>query len=177
MYTKATKKMGIWRHSHNSASSFRPVPTQGLVLALGAMAFFTWLVFFLVLKIRGDFFLIESSPVELLKAPSKGGYFFESRRAALAVAILPAPQGKLRFLFDTGESFVMPGKDMELTRFVAKRADAIELMAMLTMVPRNAAARVHIWPDRRLHFADLDKAIKILSRLGFDDFDIAVDGG
>ena len=174
MFTTATKNFGIWRSTHPIQARHAGKPTFGILVALGICAFVGWLVFFLALKIRGDFFLLETADLSLARLSAKKTEgLFDNRRAAVGMGLKKLESGKIQMLFDSGETFLFPDQNSDVLAFLQERTNNMELLSMLTLTRDPAMARVQLWPDSRLTFDELNGVVETFSRFGFDDFDVA----
>ena len=176
MFTLATQQFGTWRENHPIRRRFAGKPTGGFVLALSAAALVSWMVFFIIWKVRGDFYLVENSLVPLVEVSATTPGLLSNRPAAISLAITSSAgeASEASLLFDNGRVFRFPSDEKEISRYLDERIDTIEYIAMLTMHAGDAVSRAQIWPDKNLSPQTLNALLKLLANKGFDDFDIAV---
>jgi hypothetical protein len=179
VFTRATQNFGTWRDSHVVRRRYLSRSTGGFVLALSAAALVAWLVFVIIWRVRGDYYLVENSLVPLSQVSSQTQGLFGARRAAVSLAVFAPANGgaDATVLFEDGRIFKFPSGEKDLSSYIESRADTIEYIAMLTMHADEAVSRVQLWPDKALSPQLLDALIRVLSSKGFDDFDIAVRAG
>lgn len=179
MFTRSTQQFGTWRDNHPIRRRFAGRPTGGFVLALSAAAVVSWLVFFIIWKVRGDFYLIENALVPLAEVSSTTPGLLSHRPSAISVAVTVSSENpsEASLLFESGRVFSFPSDEKELEEYLDDRVDSIEYIAMLTMRTDEAVARAQIWPDKNISPQMLRAVIKLLADKGFDDFDIAVRSG
>ena len=173
MFTKATQNFGNWRSDHRSAGEPNPMANMSLLVALGACAFVCWIVFFVSLKIRSEFFVIENQKIELHKIASFGQAFSKERPAALKLGVVPSGSEELMLFFESGEVFKFPAEQQKIANHIQKRINEMMLTGLLTLIASPAISRVQLWPDVKTSDSDLQSLTNYLVNLGFDDFDIA----
>lgn len=176
MFTQGTRQFGVWKMGHPSVSRYAGRPTQALLLAYGVCAFLTWFLFILTLKIRGDFFLVESMnlPLERVDAPPQSGK--TATRGSLTIAIRPENDGRdVRAVIDSGESFFLPGDLPAMETFLRQRVNEIELVALLRREISPGIGTADLWVDRRVGATVLQPLTNLLVSLGFDTLRYAVD--
>jgi hypothetical protein len=145
-------------------------------MAYGFCAFLMWFIFILTLKIRGDFFLIESLNVPLHQVTSE--YVVKSLRSpsSLSLAVRPAGvDGKQRAVLDSGHSFLIPDELAEFESTLQKRVSDIELTALLKKRLIAGLGTADVWVDRSVSLTDVQPLAKSLVRSGFDTLRYAVD--
>lgn len=173
MYTHATRHFGIWRDTHASRSRYGGPPAAGLIMGLATCAFVGWLIFFLSLKIRTDYFLLENSGLRLAKVKATDPVYFKQRPAAVSLGVVKLGPNRFRFLFDSGEVLEFPAQRDKLSGVLRKKTQDIVTLALLTKSHETALGRVQIWPDVSVGFDELRFIMNALSEFGFDDFDFA----
>jgi hypothetical protein len=179
VFTRATQNFGTWRDSHSVRRRYLSRPTGGFVLALSAAALVAWIVFLIVWRVRGDYYLVENSLVPLTQISSQTPGLMGARRAAVSLAVFAPTNGgaDATVLFEDGRIFKFPAAESDLSAYIDSRADTVEYIAMLTMRTDDVVSRVQLWPDRALSPKLLDALIRVFASKGFDDFDIAVRAG
>lgn len=178
MFTQGTKQFGIWRTGHPSVARHAGRPTQAILLAYGFCAFLTWMIFILTLKIRGDFFLIESMNLPLHQVAEKGAMKQESIPVGMVLAIRPTQDpASMKIVFDSGESFLWPSGSAQVEQFLRKRIGDIELIALLRRKVTPGMGVVDLWVDSRIPMSQVQPFAGSLVRLGFDTLRYAVDVG
>jgi hypothetical protein len=143
---------------------------------MGMLAFVAWLTFFLVFKIRGDFYFFETSELNI---PDATGFKETTlvrthRTPAAAVGVMRNASGQLNLIFDDGKTFLFPQQKALLERHVKKRAQRLELTAMLTKSPTRTIGRMQIWADASISFAVIREVMVVFTHMGFDEFDFAM---
>ena len=175
MFTEGTKQFGIWRAGHPSLNRYAGRPTQAILLAYGFCAFLTWLIFILTVKIRGDFFLIESMNIPLHSVVMNSVEPVAPFNSALSLAVREAGEaGKSRLVFDTGESFLIPDEQESVKKFIEARVDQIELTALLKKELSPHLGRAVLWVDRRVPLESVRPLTRSLVNAGFDRLSFAV---
>lgn len=175
MFTVATRHFGVWRENHVSRRRYAGSPTYGLAFALGVGAFVAWLVLFLVLKIRTEFFLVESAPFPLVELQGSESSLSPAQPVSLVAALLPGENpGTVHLVFGEGQHFLFPEERETLLKFLSERQKRIEYLSMLTLSLSPAVSRVQLWPARGVGGAELEKVVALFSRFGFDAVDVAV---
>jgi hypothetical protein len=176
MFTEGTRQFGIWKVGHPSKSRHSGRPTQAILLAYGFCAFLTWFIFIFTLKIRSDFFLVESLSLPLHTVTS--GYRAKSVTypASLTLGVRPSGiEGKQRIIFDSGHSFLFPDERTQLETAIRNRVSDIELTALLKKKLSAGLGTVDVWVDRRVSLKEVQPLAKTLVRSGFDTLRYAVD--
>lgn len=176
MFTRATRNFGVWRADHPATLGQGLGSSFTLVLAMATLAFAAWLTFFLVFKIRGDVYFFETSNIEIPDATEfKGSQILQNPRpAAVTVGILRNRSGQVTLLFDDGRSFHYPSQHKMVATYMRKRAQQLELTAMLTKSTSSSIGRMQIWSEKSLSFSVLQELTQVFSRMGFDEFDVAM---
>ena len=143
---------------------------------MGTLAFVAWFTFFLVFKIRGDFYFFETAEIAIPDASSfKGAPILQPyRQPAAAVGVLRTTEGRIALVFDDGKAFYYPEQSTAVAEYVRKRAQRLELMAMLTKAPSRTIGRLQIWADSALSFALMRELTSVFAGMGFDEFDFAM---
>ena len=143
---------------------------------MGTLAFVAWFTFFLVFKIRGDFYFFETAEIAIPDASAfKGTPILNPyRQPAAAVGVLRNTQGRIVLIFDDGKAFLYPEQSSEVATHVRKRTQRLELMAMLTNAPSRTIGRLQIWADSALSFALIRELTAVFAGMGFDEFDFAM---
>jgi hypothetical protein len=177
MFTQGTKQFGIWKIGHPSGSRYSGRPTQSLLLAYGCCTFITWLILILSLKVRGEFFLIESLNVPLHRTTAGVIPKSEAPPASVSVVVRPAERGNhsLRLIFDDGQTFFVPEEISAAEKYLRTRVDAIELGAMLKKVVSPHLGTVDFWVDQRTSMQAVQPVSKLFVQLGFDTVRYVVD--
>lgn len=175
MFTQATREFGVWKSTHPSHGRHTGSPTTALVVAFGMCAFVCWLVFFLALKIRGQFFVLENNGLRLMQVSRNSGALFEGRQAALRFGVRDAGHDGVELLFESGEILRHPEQEGEIRSLALRRVREMELTGMLTLVASPAIGRLQIWPEQGISPAKMSGLLRFLASLGFEDFDIAME--
>jgi hypothetical protein len=177
MFTQGTKHFGTWRVGHPSLNRHTGRPTQAILLAYGFCAFLTWLIFILTLKIRGEFFLIEGLNLPLHDSPVQFTKPLPVRPVGLSLAVRAVREsGKARVVFDTGESFLLPDEKPLVVVFLEKRAEQMELSAMLRKKISPGMSSAVLWVDKNVPLESVQPLAKSLVNVGFDTLNYAVTG-
>ncbi|NBW80994.1 hypothetical protein EBR21_04490 [bacterium] len=178
MFTQGTKQFGIWRTGHPSVARHTGRPTQAILLAYGFCAFLTWLIFILTLKIRGDFFLVESMEFPLHKVTAESFSPQPATPVGLTLAVRRANEtGSMRIVFDSGEAFLWPAQSAMVEQFLRNRVDDIELSALLRKRVSPGIGTADLWVDAQVPMSLVQPFARILVDLGFDTLRYAVDTG
>ncbi|MEN9530096.1 MAG: hypothetical protein RI932_1969 [Pseudomonadota bacterium] len=176
MFTEGSKQFGVWRGGHPSLNRHVGRPTQALLLAYGLCAFLTWMIFILTLKIRGEFFLIESMNLPLHTVSGESAKPMPMRSVGLSIAIRStAVPGNSRVIFDTGESFLLPEEKSVVREFLDRRVESMELSAMLRKKIIPGLGTVVLWVDKGVTLESVQPLAKDLISVGFDTLNYAVD--
>ena len=177
MFTRSTRDFGIWKGDHPSHRRHTGSPTSAVVTALGICAFVCWLVFFLSLKIRGEFFVLENEGLKLAKVDAHAVPLKEERPAALRFGVRKhaTPGEGLTLLFESGRVFRFPREEAELKALIEERTGEMERTGLLTLVANPALSRAQIWPEAGIPPSDMRALMGFLTSLGFDDFDVAME--
>ena len=173
MYTRGSQNFGIWRDSHASKRSVTGVPTAGLITALSISAFVAWLIYFLAIKIRTDYYILENSGLNLPKINVNEKFLSKARPMTAAVGIYKLGDKKFRFIFDSGESFEFPYESAAILKMMEKKANAVLTITMLTLTRSEHLGRVQLWLDQNVSFKDTQYIANFFTEIGFDDIDIA----
>lgn len=176
MYTKASRHFGIWRNSHSSQKLRTGSQSYLLVLGFGICAFVSWFVFFIVFKIRGEFYFFETSNLDIPVATqmASDSLYFTYRNPAAAVGIVEDEAGGISLIFDDARVFSYPEQREDLEVYVRDRSKKLELISMLTKSPSRTIGRVQFWVERDVHFKIFHEIVNVFSQFGFDDFDLAL---
>ena len=90
MFTHATKKFGVWKEENENNVMRYKINSRQIVFALGMAAFISWILFIITIRVRQEFFLIESSARSHMKLKNikdmNSGFFFRERKAVLTHA-------------------------------------------------------------------------------------------
>lgn len=179
MFTQATKKFGVWKEERKNNLILYRVNSRQIMFSLGMAAFISWLSFIIAIKVRQEFFLIESAPKTYIKLNDikniDTGFFFKERKSALAIYISMDKSNNLKVIFDTGKGFILPNQATSFLDYFEDRRQNIMLTSMLMRVKDRSISRIKIWADKRVSFKNLRYIVKIFSQFGYDDFDFAVE--
>jgi hypothetical protein len=176
MFTEGSRQFGVWRGGHPSLNRHSGRPTQALLLAYGICAFLTWMIFILTLKIRGEFFLIESMHLPLHMVSGESAKPMPARSVGLSIALRStAVPGQSRVVFDTGESFLFPDEKAVLKSFLNQRVESMELSAMLRKKIMPGLGTAVIWVDKGVTLESVQPLARDLISVGFDTLNYAVD--
>lgn len=179
MFTQGTKHLGIWRAGHPSLNRHTGRPTQAILLAYGFCAFLTWFIFIITLKIRGEFFLVESLSVPLHSIAADGGGGGGASHVpspeSTSLAIRPSgSKGQLRVILDTGDTFLIPQERSAFESYLVKRAERIELSAMLSKSAGAGRSTAVFWVDEAVSLSDASTLARLVVRTGYDTIQYAV---
>jgi hypothetical protein len=176
MYTRSSRHYGVWRSSHPSQKLRAGSQNYLLVLGFGICAFVSWLIFFTVFKIRGEFYFFETSNLDIPVATQMASdtIYFSYRNPAAAVGILEDESGGISLIFDDARVFSYPQQRVDLENYVRERSKKLELITMLTKSPSRTIGRVQFWVERDVHFSMFHDILNVFSQFGFDDFDLAL---
>ncbi|MES2614012.1 MAG: hypothetical protein V4591_01200 [Bdellovibrionota bacterium] len=176
MFTTATKNFGVWKEDKKANKISYALTFQQFLFSLSVMAFIVFLAFIVVVKIRQEFFLIESSPVELFKDKSiDHNFFIPERKAAVSIFIKKEKNNLLHIYFESGESFLIPQDSKDFISYLKKRQKNIIYMAMVLRINDEQNSRVRVWPEKNITFEDIRLIMKIFSQYGFNSFDFGVE--
>jgi hypothetical protein len=179
MFTQATKKFGVWKEEkENNLIRYR-INSRQIIFALSMAAFISWISFIIAIKVRQEFFLIESAPKTYMKLNSikniNTGFFFKERKSALAVYISMDKSNNIKVIFDSGKGFILPNQAASFLDYFEDRRQNIMLTSMLMRIEDRSISRIKIWTDTSVSFKNVRYIVKIFSQFGYDDFDIAVE--
>ncbi len=151
-------------------------PTYGLIMSFGACAFVSWFIFFIVFKIRGEFYFFETSNLDIPVATQAAhpDLYFPYRAPAAAVGIIENDDGQISLVLDDAQVFLYPRDRLEIERYVRERSKKLELITMLTKSPSRTIGRVQFWVEREVNFKVFHEVVNLFSAFGFDDFDLAL---
>ena len=176
MFTSATKNFGVWKEERRANKISYYLASIQFVVALSVVAFIVFLTFIVVVKIRQEFFLIESAPVFLFKAKnSDSSFFIPERPSALSAFIKKYKKNLLHVYFESGVSFIIPNESKKFVAYLEKRKRNIIYMAMVLRINGEQNSRVKIWTEKNISFEDIRLIMKIFSQYGFDSFDFGVE--
>jgi hypothetical protein len=176
MFTEGTRQFGTWKIGHPSVRRYTGRPTQALLLSYGLCAFVTWLIFILTLKVRGEFFLIESMNLPLHSVSSKVAQAKPVGEASLSLALQAiGKEGEFRVVFDTGDSFLIPTQRDRFANYLSRRTADMELSALIQKQVGLGFGTAILWVDRRLAFDAVAPVSEELVRVGFDTLAYAVE--
>lgn len=156
----------------------RSVLNFQIIFPLCTLAFVVWLIFLISVKVRQEFFAIETSSIELFDAENvKANALSPERSAALSAVILKnsEEQRSLKVIFSTGQGFDLPKQAESFEKFIEKKKNNILLTALLVRVKDPSVSRVKLWKEDQVSFQDMRLVMNIFSKFGFDDFDLAVE--
>ena len=175
MFTQGTRHFGTWRSGHPSLNRHTGRPTQAILLAYGFCAFLTWFIFIITLKVRGEFFLVESLNFPLHGISAQGSPSQVPSPNSTSIAIRPtAVSSQFRIIFDTGETFLVPSQQKEFEKHLEKRASQIELTTMLSKRAELGRSTAVLWIDRSVALSSVSSVAKTFVRTGFDTIQYAV---
>lgn len=176
MFTEGTRQFGVWKSGHPSTKRYFGKPTQALLLAYGFCAFLVWIMFILILKVRGEFFLIESLKVPLHRVSLQRQTIEQQHTSAVSMAVRRGHDASsLHVIFDSGELFRLPADYKEVEKFLITRASEIELTALLKKKLSPGCATADVWVDQHVPIKDARPLADLLVRVGFDTLRFAVD--
>ncbi|MEY4065250.1 MAG: hypothetical protein RIR26_1458 [Pseudomonadota bacterium] len=176
MFTEGTRQFGTWKNGHPSVRRYTGRPTQALLLSYGLCAFVTWLIFILTLKLRGEFFLVESMNLPLHFVSGSAAQAKLEGEAGVSLALQATGKNDgFRVVFDTGESFLMPEESTLLSSYLTKRTEAMEVSAILQKRVSAGFGTAALWVDRRISFDSVAPVSDALVRSGFDTLAYAVE--
>jgi hypothetical protein len=176
MFTAATKNFGVWKEWRKANIISHYLASIQFVVALSIVAFIIFLTFIVVVKIRQEFFLVESAPIHLFKNKAKNSQFFLTERpSALSIFIKKDKNNLLNVHFDSGRSFVIPQESKEFVAYLEQRKRSIIYMAMVLRMNSEQNSRLKIWSEEKITFEDIRLIMKIFSQYGFDSFDLGVE--
>jgi hypothetical protein len=176
MFTAATKNFGVWKESRGSTRRSFLIFQNQFLYCLGFSAFLVFLTLILCVKIRQEFFFIESSPITIFKnSKLNANYLLPERASAMSIYLKKTSEGSLKLYFDKGERFVLPEESDEFLTYLKERKKTIVYLGMLMRMNGDQNSRVKILTDKNIHFKDLRSIMNIFAQLGFDSFDIGVE--
>jgi len=172
MFTTLSKNFGIWRENHTSQIGYPYKFLQLFTFSVFISSFILGLLVIVALKIKNDFFLIQSSRIELHAMPNSSN-LFSNRNSAITLALITSDKGT-QIIFDEGYSFIYPEHTDKIKKYLLTRKLNFEYTFLLAKTPIEFAKRAQIWPHREISFNTLQEILALLTLSGFDDFDIAV---
>lgn len=171
-----TKNFGVWKEDRKSNMISYYLASIQFVVALSVMAFIVFLTLIVVVKIRQEFFLIESAPVYLFKDKTVDpSFFIPERPAAMSIFIKKDAHNRINIFFENGPSFDLTTDSKKFLSYLEKRKENIIYMAMLMRINAEQNSRIKIWTQRSVTLQDVKFIMKIFSQFGFDSFDIGVE--
>ncbi len=175
MFTEGTRQFGTWRSGHPSLNRHTGRPTQAILLAYGFCAFLTWFIFIITLKVRGEFFLIESLSFPLHTIAADGSASQVPSPNSTSIAIRPdAATSQLRVILDTGETFLIPSQQTAFEKHLEQRASQIEFTTLLSKRPVAGRSTAVLWIDQSVALSSVAPIAKAFVRSGFDTIQYAV---
>ena len=161
---------------HRSNGRYAGSPSFAFLFSMAICAFVSWFIFFIVFKIRGEFFFFETSHLDIPVANQNADQliYYGYREAAVAVGVVEDDEGKITLIIDDGKVFSFPSQKGELSDYVRERSKKLELMTMITKMPSRTIGRVQLWVERDVHFTVFHEIIDLFTQFGFDDFDLAL---
>lgn len=179
MFTHATQGFGVWRDHRRERQPDAKIQGSVVLAALGFIAFFVLLVFIVVVKMRQEFFLIQSSPFTLSQSntPSNTypGFLFPERSAAIQVFVQKQEDQGIRLHFDDGAQFTLPHDTQQVLSYVQTRQHRIVLTGLLMRTNQSENDRVQLWMGEGITLAEVKKVMALFARYGFHTFDCAVE--
>lgn len=176
MFTEGTRQFGVWKIGHPSVKRHTGKPTQAILLAYGFCAFLTWFIFILTLKVRGEFFLIESMHLPLHRVNTDVLQLKEQSPSSLTIAVRAEKNDSaMRVIFDTGQSIRMPEQMPLLDKLLAERVKDIEMTALLKKKLTAGLGVADLWVDERIPLNSIQPLADLLVKSGFDTIRYAVD--
>ena len=179
MFTHATKKFGVWKEENENNLIRYRINSRQIMFAFSMAAFISWISFIIAIKVRQEFFLIESAPKTYMKLNNikniNTGFFFKERKAALAIYISMDKSNNLKVVFDSGKGFNLPSQAASFLDYFEDRRQNIMLTSMLMRVEDRSISRIKIWTDKSISFKNIRYIVKLFSQFGYDDFDFAVE--
>lgn len=176
MFTLATKKFGVWKEERRVNKLSYYLNSIQFVVALSIMAFVMFLTFMVVVKIRQEFFFIESAPVFLFKDKSiDSSFLIPERASAINIFVKKNENKAMKIYFEDGYDYLIPNESKEFVEYLEKRRRNIIYMAMVMRLNSEQNSRVKIWTEKNISFEDVRFLMKIFSQYGFDSFDFSVE--
>ncbi|BBH54489.1 hypothetical protein [Fluviispira sanaruensis] len=179
MFTRATKKFGVWKEERESSKIFYLVTSRHFFFSLAIAAFVSWIIFLITIKVRQEFYVMESTTRTFTKFKNlkkiNPGFYFTERRSALSILLILDKESGFKIFFDTGKSFYLPKQANEFLMYLEERRQNIMLTSMLMRIEDRSISRVKIWSDNNVSFKDIRYIMKLFSQYGYDDFDFVVE--
>ncbi|MEN9808856.1 MAG: hypothetical protein RLZZ488_423 [Pseudomonadota bacterium] len=176
MFTEGTRQFGVWKIGHPSVKRHTGRPTHAILLAYGFCAFLTWFIFILTLKVRGEFFLIESMHLPLHRVNTDVLQVKGQSPSSLTLAVrAERNDSTLRVIFDSGHSVRLPEQLPLLDKLVADRVKDIELTALLKKKMTAGLGVADLWVDEKIPLNSIKPLADLLVKSGFDTIRYAVD--
>ncbi len=176
MFTRGTKNFGVWKEDRMMQKMSFRIASHQYLFSLSILAFIVFITLIVSVKIRQEFFFIESNPLPLLKNTDiSRSFFMKERPAAMSVFVGIDKENNLNFTFDDGFYFAFGGEEEPLIKYLKYRRDNIVYLAMVLRLNSEQNSRVKIYPHAHLKLSDIRASIKIFAQYGFDSFDIGVE--
>jgi hypothetical protein len=179
MFTRATKNFGVWKETRKSTQKNYRIMSKNFLFSLGVLSFTIWLCFVIMIKIKQEFFFIESSSKNFRKINNiekmTPGFFFPERKSALSIFLSIDKKNNLILFFDTGKGFSLPNQEKNFLEYLKIRNEHILTNYMLLRMEDPSISRIKIWADKSVSFKTLNYIVKIFSKYGYDDFDFAIE--
>ena len=176
MFTPATEKFGVWKREKKENKMIYYFSSIHFLFSLSILAFIVFIMFIVTVKIRQEFFLIESAPISLFKDNNiESSFLVKERASAINIFIKKKKNNILHIYFDDGYSFLIPNESKSFIEYLEKRKKNIIYLSMILRVNDLRNSRVKVYPEKDISFADIRMVMKIFSIYGFDNFDIGVE--
>ena len=175
MFTKATREFGVWKQTHTQRKFQGVSYASPLIVALGMCAFVCWLIFFVALKVRAEFYVLENNGINLPKIDEHSAVAHPRREVALRFGVKEKSNNQILVLLESGDEVLFPQQKSKLDAIIEKRVQDMEFTGMLTLVASPAISRVEIWPEEGLPNIKFNALLEYLTKSGFDQFDIAME--
>ncbi|MBX9703964.1 MAG: hypothetical protein K2X39_07400 [Silvanigrellaceae bacterium] len=177
MFTKNSKNFGVWKQNRKSFIYSHILISKNIFISLSTITFISWLILFLTLAVKKDFFIIESFYFNSNIAKENSNSINHWRESAISVLVYQKNNKDLFLLFDDGIFFNFNyKKNILLDNYLEQRRNKIEVIYMLMKINDPKISRVKIWLDKSFKYKNISKLIGILSEHGYDDFDIVFAG-
>lgn len=144
------------------------------LVALSSVSIVLLFLFLVLHSINNEVYRSQRTPLPLHRLEHVPP-LTESRLHGVSLTIQEYKPGVTQIAFDDGTMFELPAQQEALKKYAKKRVDVLVQMAMLMMTETPASNRVQIWPAKSVNFETVRSIVAMLTEVGFDDFDIAVD--
>ena len=109
MFTSETEHFGVWKSQREKSNGTKIRLLAMFLYSLGISSVIIWLIVFSLMKMKRDFFLIESHPISYDSVQGGESFFHKNRDATLSLLVFEK-EGENHLVFSTGEHFLLEEK-------------------------------------------------------------------